>query len=110
MPGRGVHMGSSQEAGEVAHRSRLQASAAALVRLQAEQADECCHSLLFHANLLGATVQMLINSGQCAAAQRLLAAASHYATGLSVVSRGTPHVGTPLSTPHHFGMAAGVNR
>ncbi|EFN51629.1 hypothetical protein CHLNCDRAFT_140051 [Chlorella variabilis] len=71
------------EAVEAAHRRRLQAAAAAIVAQLAEQDGECCHSLLFHAQLLRPAVLMLAGGGRCAAAQRLLAAARRYAASLA---------------------------
>lgn len=73
---------------EATQRRRLQASAAAIVAQLVQQDRECCHSILFHAQLLSPAVQMLVSGGRYAAAQQLLAAAHAYANSLAPASGG----------------------
>lgn len=83
-------------AAEAAQRRQLQAAAAAIVAQLVQQDAECCHSILFHAQLLRPAVHMLISDGRCAAAQQLLAAAKAYAAGLG--GPPSPHIGGSEAT------------
>lgn len=67
---------------DAAAERRLQAAAAAIVAQLVEQDRECCHSILFHAQLLRPAVQMLVSGGRCGAARQLLDAARAYAASL----------------------------
>ena len=55
-----------------------------------QQDRECCHSILFHAQLLRPAVQMLVAGGRYGAAQQLLAAARAYAGSLGAPPRPAP--------------------
>ncbi len=84
VPGSGGEVsGSESSADEFVNRRRLQAAAAAIVAQLAQQDRECCHSILFHAQLLAPSVQMLVAGGRFAAAQQLLVATRAYATSLA---------------------------
>ena len=68
--------------GDAAAQRRLQAAAAAIVAQLVAQDRECCHSILFHAQLLRPAVQMLVGGGRCGSARLLLDAARDYAASL----------------------------
>lgn len=75
---------------EAAAARRLQAAAAAIVAELVQQDRECCHSILFHAQLLRPAVQMLVSGGRYGAAQQLLQAAHAYAGSLGSGSGAAP--------------------
>lgn len=79
----GEGCGNCSSSGEAGHRRRLQAAAAAIVAQLAEQDKECCHSILFHTQLLAPSVRMLVAGGRFAAAQQLLVATRSYAASLA---------------------------
>lgn len=94
---------------EAAPRRRLQAAAADIVAQLVGQDRECCHSLLFHAQLLRPAVLMLIAGGRFAAAQQLLEATRSYAS--SLVPPAAPHASNGCSSiapgGHDASLAAG---
>ena len=78
--------GAAGDGADASARRRLHASAAAIVGQLVQQDRECCHSILFHAQLLGPAVRMLVEGRRFAAAQQLLEAARAYATSLAPAS------------------------